>query len=491
MGVLLALLLVLSVVAGGAPADRRGAVDPPARWSDPDTWGGAVPVEGEVVHIPRGETVLLDVSPPALGGLEVDGGLIFDERDLRLMTEWIVVRGRLEVGTADAPFRDNAAIVLVDRVPGEDVLGFGDRVIAVAGGVLDLHGEVRGPSWTRLAATAEAGDDRLLLERPVGWDVGDRAEFTRMGQRGEEARYPIHFHMLGDAPESYVRFSSIHHTFNRCLTIHGTNRVRIEWNVAYDAVGHCYFLEDGAETGNVLGGNLGLLTRAPAGEDALLASDLTPATFWITNPDNVLRGNVAAGSEAFGFWYALPEHPTGHSASPRNDERVWPRRTPLGEFRDNVAHSNNFRGLNVDDGPLPDGTTELFSYDPRQEPIPGDGDMDSDPVIADFTGFTGYKNRERGVWLNGINALMTGAVLADNGIGVTYVGQDSFIKDSLIVGESANRGEPGPLLPNGRDGRSLPPRQLCRGDRLARRLEPGLHRRRARGPRRRRVGRLL
>jgi hypothetical protein len=114
--------------------------------------------------------------------------------------------------------------------------------------------------------------------------------------------------------------------------VHGTNNVRVENNVTFNTVGHCFFLEDAVETGNQFVHNLGILTKchpdgkpcvptdltlahqSPAGQaatDILIPSDNTASTFWITNPDNVYRDNVAAGSEATGFWIALPQHPTG------------------------------------------------------------------------------------------------------------------------------------------------------------------------------------
>lgn len=65
-------------------------------------------------------------------------------------------------------------------------------------------------------------------------------------------------------------------------------------------MGHTYFIEDGAEIGNTFIGNLGILTRESL---ALLNTDTTPATFWVTHPNNTYIGNVAAGSEAHGFWY--------------------------------------------------------------------------------------------------------------------------------------------------------------------------------------------
>ncbi len=531
--------MILALLTGGL---ANAAPKTTVRWSDPVTWGGKVPVEGAAVTIPKGKTILLDVSPPPLGSLRIDGALIFDERDLELQTDWILIHGLLQVGTESKPFRHQAAITLLDRTPGEDVHGMGDKVIGVMDGRIELHGTVRGPSWTRLATTAAAGANQLVLERPVAWRPGDRlvvastdfdahqaeevvvagveenvvtladalvfphwgddqsyggrvlreraevgllsrnivvrgdaaseakgvgghlmvmggtariegAEFTRMGQNAQQARYPIHFHLLGDRPDAFVRNTSIHHTFNRCLTIHGTNRVTVSDNVAFDAIGHCYFLEDGIETGNRLTGNLGLLTRAPAMGEALLPSDALPATFWITNPDNLVRGNTAAGSDGTGFWYALPEHPTGLSDTAANRRTVWPRRAPLLEFSGNVAHSNGFRGLDVDNGPKPDGTTEVFSYNPRLDPVPPGGDAaiedehDTPAVTAAFTDFTAYKNRERGAWFDGKNIRLVNAVLADNLIGATLAVGPGFVEDSLIVGESANAGTPMPWMP--------------------------------------------
>jgi len=56
--------------------------------------------------------------------------------------------------------------------------------------------------------------------------------------------------------------------------------------------GHTYFLEDGVEQGNYITGNLGLLTYPSY---ALLNTDTTPAVFWITNPNNVVKNNVGSG----------------------------------------------------------------------------------------------------------------------------------------------------------------------------------------------------
>src|SRR5690606_9293427 len=134
-------------------------------------------------------------------------------------------------------------------------------------------------------------------------------------------------------------------------------------------VGHCFFMEDGIETGNQIVRNLAIQTKchptldcvptnlASAGEfdydnrqsvrtagqqseHVLLPSDNTVASYWITNPDNVYRDNVAAGSDANGFWMALPEHPNGAFEGTEISANTWPRRMQVREFRGNVAHSN-------------------------------------------------------------------------------------------------------------------------------------------------------
>jgi hypothetical protein len=540
--------------SSGTPAPVDGEL-----WSDPATWeGGSVPADGSIPEIPSNKTVVLD-RDVSLKGLKVYGTLVFADEDLELRSEWIMVHGKLQIGTEESPFTDQANIVLTDTVPGENIMQMGDKGIIVMGGALELHGERR-VGWTRLTSTAEAGSSTLHFETEPGWRVGDKVaiastdfdpgqdeereiasvsgktvtltqplkythygqtqtvagcpveeraevalltrnvtiegeetsseggfggqimgmddmgekatmrvegvEMTRMGQKNVLRRYPIHFHMLGDGgANSYLKDTSIHHTFNRCATIHGTNNMNVQRNVCYDHLGHGIFFEDGAEHDNVVENNLGFGTKAiDKDENRLLQSDGSAATFWITNPDNIVRNNVAAGSQGMGFWLAFPQHPTGLFALlyPEQTQNIWPRRTPLGEFSGNVAHSTGGDGVHVDSGPVPDkageeiGQTDSAYYDPHQDPT----NTNSEEVIATFTGVTAYKNRGEGVWLRGANHRLIDSVLADNAIGATFASHQSFLQDSLVVGETANKGTPeGWQVDRGEvglDGRSLP-----------------------------------
>ena len=555
-----------------APQDGRAQTAGQSLWSDPATWPNRqVPVAGDKVTIPRGREVVLDVSPPALGGLAIDGKLTFsNEADLELVTEWITLHGELEIGTEASPHTRDATITFTDDVPGEDMMaGMGDRGIMISGGTLNLHGD-RTNAWTKLAETAEAGSTRIEVLDASEWRVGDEivlastdfdprqaetrlitaidgneitldqpleymhfgeitfgvdqrgevglltrnirirasadaeesyfgghimampgsrmyvegVELHRMGQNLTLARYPIHWHLVGDGDGQYIRNSAIHDTYNRCVTVHGTNNLQIENNVTYNTVGHCFFMEDGIETGNQFVRNLAIQTKchtskpcdptnlAPFGttddgmnfktagqnsEDVLIPSDNTVSSFWITNPDNVYRDNVAAGSDATGFWFAFPEHPTGAFEGTEISQATWPRRTRVREFRGNTAHSN-FDGLMYDRGPGPDGRFGQGGYVPLADP----SDENSPQVETLFQDFTSYKNRNGGLWARGELNVFRNLKLADNAIGFTHasgnLGEAPFtsrVIDSLFVGETENIGNP--VTPAEKAyGRSLP-----------------------------------
>ena len=294
-------------------------------------------------------------------------------------------------------------------------------------------------------------------------------ELTRMGQHLKLARYPMHWHLVGEGKGQYIQNSAIHDTYSRCVTVHGTNNVRVENNVTYNTVGHCFFLEDAVETGNQFIRNLGIQTKchptlpciptnlapgrpvgASAGqksEHVLIPSDNTAATFWITNPDNIYRDNVAAGSDQIGFWFALPIHPTGEFEGTAVSANTWPRRTRLREFKGNVAHSN-FDGIMFDRGPAPDGSFSVVGSN-YHVAFTDPTDTNSQPLESVFEDFTGYKNRNGAIWGRGELHLFKNLKLADNAIGFTHASAalgryayTSRVVDSLFVGESDNIGNP-------------------------------------------------
>ncbi len=87
------------------------------------TWSGrAVPKAGDKVTIGHDVNVVLDVTPPPLNGLHVEGKLTFaDKSDLELTTEWIMVHGELAIGTEARPYTHKATITLTDNVKSEEM----------------------------------------------------------------------------------------------------------------------------------------------------------------------------------------------------------------------------------------------------------------------------------------------------------------------------------------------------------------------------------
>ena len=241
-------------------------------------------------------------------------------------------------------------------------------------------------------------------------------EVTHAGQAFQLGRYPIHFHLNGNVSGSYVRGCAIHHTFNRAVTVHAVNYLLVERNVAFDVLGHAYFLEDGVEEYNVIQDNLGVFVR---GSSSLLNVDITPATFWIVNPRNIVRRNAAAGGTHFGFWYRLEEHPSGPSFT----DKVCPRKIPLLEFSNNSAHSFGWYGLWV-----------FPRYHPTVE-----GTCDSStPGKVEFTNFLSWRN-QRGAEFTEVGSLQL---------------KDSVMLDNMLAGvevidlSQTCWGDEGPLIEN-------------------------------------------
>ena len=547
-------VLPVCLLLGGAPL----AMAQEARWSDPASWpDNKVPAAGDRVVIASDQDMILDVSPPALAGLTINGKLRFsDNTDLELTTEWIMVFGELEIGTEARPHTSKATITLTDKVKDEQLMGMGDRGIMLSGGTLNLHGN-RSNAWTKLGRTAEAGSNTIDVLNADQWQVGDEivlastdynprqaetrhitaisanaitldepleymhygeitfgvdergevglltrnikvqasdsaeetffgghimgmvtskmyvegVELYRMGQNLELARYPIHWHLVGDAGAGqYVRNSAIHDTYNRCVTVHGTNNLQVENNVTYNTVGHCFFMEDGIEKGNQYISNLAIQTKChtslpcdptnlgpfgaspdglnfkTTGQDhpeILIPSDNTASSFWITNPENTYINNVAAGSDSTGFWFAFPVHPTGAFEGSEDSLNTWPRRTKFREFKGNVAHSN-FDAFMGDRAPRADGHFAVGGYIALADPA----DPNSPQVESVVEDFTAYKNRNSGIWARGQMHLYKNLKMADNGIGFTHAtgGGSSLytsrVVDSLFVGESGNIGNP-------------------------------------------------
>ena len=277
----------------------------------------------------------------------------------------------------------------------------------------------------------------------------DSVEFKRVGQAGVMGRYPFHWHKAGDVSGQYIRNSSIHQSYNRCVTIHGTNFAAVTNNICYDHYGHGYFLEDGNEIKNVIQHNLGVYSRKPSEFQALLQSDINsapadrfpgPATYWISNPDNDVRYNVAVGSEGSGFWMAFKKYllcdSNGCAHSDDENANVRPINTDTLFFSDNTA-SSSVTGITWDGAP--DGEKNAMNDINSEDRVLTKAHY-SPRVTPDYKNLVMYKNSMAGLYFRGDQAHFTDNIMADNGTAI-FVAYNQIIKDSMVLGFSDNHNQ--------------------------------------------------
>ncbi len=256
------------------------------------------------------------------------------------------------------------------------------------------------------------------------------AEITRMGQEGILGRYGAHWHLSGDATGDYLKNNSFHEIYNKGITWHGVQNTVVSDNVVYGTIGHSYFMEDGAEFGNTITGNLGLGTKAADRASALTSADIDHvSTYWIENANNVIEDNHAAGSDFAGFWIA-PSDPHGLSGASGLYDDLTSRTDPIQHFVGNTAHSNSFNlgieGHVADGGQFPQFHETIYE---------ATGDWE----IRDFTAF---KSDERSIWTRTEGGTFTDIKSADN-VKAAFFSFNNTMTDSVVVGRSEGNNQVG------------------------------------------------
>jgi hypothetical protein len=143
-------------------------------------------VQGDVVAIPKGWNLVIDVTTPRLKELWVDGGNVtVAPEGATVQTGYLIIRngGSLSAGSAFSPFLGNFHVLLHGQKDSPvkawtEELMLGSKVLAVVNGSLNLYGAPRSRALA-LAADAAAGADSLeLAKEPLGWHVGDAVVVT-------------------------------------------------------------------------------------------------------------------------------------------------------------------------------------------------------------------------------------------------------------------------------------------------------------------------
>lgn len=129
------------------------------------------------MYVPKGLNLLVDVdSTPLLNAIIVEGTIIFAPKDndpthLRTFdAKYIMVqKGRMEVGTEEFPYTSRIIITMHGKESDPYMPTYGNKVIGVRMGNLDMHGPVRTPTWTVMDQTALAGASTITLSVAVDW----------------------------------------------------------------------------------------------------------------------------------------------------------------------------------------------------------------------------------------------------------------------------------------------------------------------------------
>ena len=184
MRLLLALLPVIAFVACTSGTGSVGTNPLPApitpvgtgsNWSDPATWGGAVPTATSSVTIPAGKTITVDRNVD-VRDISVYGALTVADKDLEISANYIMVHGPgiFQVSKNSAPFTKRLTITLKGSSSSDDVMGMGTKFLgAMGGGKLEIIGERR-VSWSQLGASIAKGSNTITLKENVDWRVGER-----------------------------------------------------------------------------------------------------------------------------------------------------------------------------------------------------------------------------------------------------------------------------------------------------------------------------
>ncbi len=166
----------------GSPPVTPVGTNPPitvigngSNWSDPATWGGAVPSATSSVTIPAGKTVTVDRDVD-VRDISVYGALRVADKDLEIRANYIMVHGPgiFQVSNNAAPFTKKLTITLKGSDQSADLMGMGTKFLgAMAGGKIEIIGENR-VSWTQLGSSASKGSSTITLKESMDWRKGER-----------------------------------------------------------------------------------------------------------------------------------------------------------------------------------------------------------------------------------------------------------------------------------------------------------------------------
>lgn len=212
-------------------------------------------------------------------------------------------------------------------------------------------------------------------------------------------------------------------------------------NVGFRSQSHGIFLETGSEMGNLVENNLIASTMASS---YVLEQ---PTSFLLKNPNNIVRGNRAAGSQAYGIQYLLPERAEGIDG----DKEICPSGTFLNELHHNIIHSNRRTGLRIETL-----ISRMKPCEPIMDPVLPDPWSNNPPINNTIHSMQFYKNIDKAMLLQDIGqTLLTNLTIFDIGsyglilLYTDYQPGNVVLSASSITGKTVMNGQTTSAVPNG------------------------------------------
>jgi hypothetical protein len=165
------------------------------KWSEgADTWGGEMePMDMETVYVPKGLNLLVDIDmSPLLNAVFVEGSLIFTpeedpNHERTFDAHYIFVTGgRMELGTEEYPYTSKLTITMHSEIDSPYLPIYGNKVVGLRFGTLDMHGVPKTPSWTTMESTVEKGAKSIQLHTACNWAAGDEISVASTSYNGRE-----------------------------------------------------------------------------------------------------------------------------------------------------------------------------------------------------------------------------------------------------------------------------------------------------------------
>lgn len=163
------------------PHDDAGAL----LWASPSTWSNNVVPSADLdatITLPDNAVVLITSctfdAADRYGHIIVPSTskLIFSDAQIEWHVRSIRVEGALLAGSSTCRLHTPSLRIVFHGTKND---GHQKGLHVTQSGVLDLHGKEFWPTWTRLAATATAGDDRVHLQvAPANWEAGQQVLIT-------------------------------------------------------------------------------------------------------------------------------------------------------------------------------------------------------------------------------------------------------------------------------------------------------------------------